>query len=646
MARPNKVLSSAAVRPEGWKLFQPLRLNTVELKNRTYFPPCGTEMAEDGHVSEPQIRYYERIARGGVGLIHVEFCCVDPSGLMQPCLLRMDDDRFIPGMRRLVDRVHAANVPIVLQLAHAGRQMRGGVGPSAIASPVVRDVPRALETAEVEALVEQFARAARRAKEAGFDGIQVHGAHGYLVHSFLSPLSNQRSDRYGGSAHNRMLFATEVVQRIRAVTGPDFLIGFKMSAEEKLEGGVALADATELAQRLEEAGINYLEVSVGAYGSLEHTVPPMVFPRGYNVHYAAHLKRNLKIPVVAVGRINDPELAEEILQRGDADLIAFGRGLIADPDLPNKAKEGRFDDILRCVACNECMARVFRREPFGCAVNPRVGREMDGDPAPSATPKRVLVVGAGPGGIQMALTASARGHQVIVCDRSDALGGKLAVAGAPTSKSELLNYLEYLTVQLDKSRAEVRLNTEVTPELVAAIAPDEVIVASGARPKIPSIPGVDQPHVCTADDVLVDDRLGKRVVVLGASGTGCETAMHLHETGHEVTIIARSNKAATSLEPLVRKVIVEDLKKAGVEIASGLDCTEILGDGVVCKDAAGRRMVFPCDGVVLARGYESDNRLAEELRALGYSVHLIGDAVEPRIIYNAVSDGYAAAVSI
>lgn len=268
------------------------------------------------------------------------------------------------------------------------------------------------------------------------------------------------------------------------------------------------------------------------------------------------------------------------------------------------------------------------------------------DLTPSAESKRVLVIGAGPAGIQATVTASERGHSVILCERSGKLGGKLPIVAAPPGKEEFGNYLRYLTAQLSKSSAEVRLNTEVTPELVAELRPNEVIVASGARATIPPIPGVGGPHVCTADDVLCEDLFGSRIVVLGASGTGCETALFLRQRGHDVTIIARSHKAARSLERFTRNVVLEELKATGVKMIFGLDCTEILADRVVCKDAVGEKAEFPCDGVVLARGYESCNQLAEKLRALGYSVRLIGDAVEPRLILHAVGEAYSAAVSI
>lgn len=607
---------------------------------------------EGGYVTERLIRYYERRAEGGVGLIVVEICGVDPSGVAHPYQLRIDDDKYIEGLRQLTHRLHAHGVPVMLQLHHAGRQMSSRVSgtqpvaPSAIPCPLIREVPRALETDEVDELVRQFARAAVRAKAAGFDGVQIHGAHGYLVHQFLSPLSNKRNDKYGGDSERRMRFPLEIVRQIRAAVGSDFVIGYKISAEDRLEGGLKLDETTAFAQRLQDAGVDVLEVSAGTYAQMHHMIPPMMLPQGYLVPLAAHMKRHLRIPVVAVARINDPELAEQILVNGDADLVAVGRGLLADPDLPRKAQEGRFLDVRRCVACNECIARAFALEDLVCLINPELGREGEVDLGPAAVPKTVLVVGAGPSGIQAALTASQRGHKVILCDRNPWVGGKLPIVQAPPGKHEYVNYTRYLIHQLKQSTVEVRLNTVVTVEYVESLKPDEVIVATGARPEIPDIPGVQGPNVFTAEDLLAEDRAGKHVVIVGASGTGCETAEYLVKHGHQVTIVARSKKAARSIEPITRRVLLEELRQLGVEFRFGLQTRAIYPDRVECVNEQGQVVSIPCDTVVIARGYKPDNRLAEALEARGFSVRRIGDVVAPRKIIDAVTEGYLTGASL
>lgn len=633
-------------------IFQPYRLGPILLRNRMVMPAIGTEYARDGFVTERLIRYYERRAQGGVGLIHVEFCAVDAGGQTNSNQPRLDDDRFIPGLRELVQRLHRLGVPVVLQLAHAGRQMsqklsgRQPVAPSAIPCPLIRSTPRALETEEVEQLSERFAQAAGRARDAGFDGVQLHGAHGYLLHSFVSPTSNHRSDRFGGSWENRIRFPLQTLEKVRAAVGPDYLVGYKISAREYMEDGLTIEDTTELAKELERHGIDYIEVSSGTYAHMHHIIQPMIFPRGCLVPFAAHMKRHLHIPVVAVGRINDPEVAEDIVRRGDADLVAVGRGLLADPDLPVKASEGRLEDIRRCVACNECMSLLFQLKDVACLINPELGRERELDMRPVAVRKRVLIAGAGPAGLQAAITASEKGHEVILCERENWLGGKLPIVGAPPGKSEYADYRKYLLAQLGKSNVRVLLGTSVTRRLVQELRPTDVIFATGARAVTPDLPGVHARHVFTADDALRQTIPGPRVVVLGASGTGCETAQFLHKAGHEVTVVARSNKAARSIEPITRAVVLEEMRKAGIRMMFGLDCREITPSSVRCARADGQPLEIDCDSVVLARGYVSDDSLARELDGCGCQVHTVGDAVEPRRILEAITEAVLCAIAL
>jgi 2,4-dienoyl-CoA reductase-like NADH-dependent reductase (Old Yellow Enzyme family)/thioredoxin reductase len=631
---------------------KPFRLGNVVLKNRFLMPAIGTEYADRGYVTERMIRYYERRAEGGVGLIQVEFCAVAANGASNHNQVRIDHDDFVPGLSELVRRVHVYDVPIVLQLAHAGRQMsvkmsgNQPVAPSAVPCPLIKDMPRALTTAEVKLVIEQFVEGARRAKRAGFVGVQLHGAHGYLFHQFVSPLSNFRTDEYGGSWENRVRFPLEVVQKIREEVGQRFLIGYKISAKEYFEDGLNLDDSTALAQLLQDVGLDYLEVSSGTYAHMQHMVQPMLFERGYLVPFAAHMKRRLRIPVVAVGRINNPETAETVLRNGDADIVAVGRGLLADPDFPRKALKGQWEDIRQCVACNECMSLAFRQRDVACLINPELSREGTIDMSPTSDPKVVLVVGGGPGGVQAALSASAKGHRVILCDRGSNLGGKLPIVGLPPGKNEYYSYLQFLSTQVRKSTIQLMMNTNVDLEFAQGIAPDIVIVATGARAQVPTLPGGNAAHVCTADEALLGFELGHRIIILGASGTGCETAQYLRKEGHDVTMIARSQKAARSIEPITRQVLLEEVRTAGIKIAFGFDCSEIGSDAVVCRDEGGNTVEFPCDGVVIARGYLPESDLAQELEKHGFQVMVIGDAVEPRKILEAVTEAHLVAVGL
>lgn len=633
-------------------LFQPFQLGEFTLKNRMVMPAIGTEYAERGVVSERMIRYYERRAEGGVGLMHVELCAVDLSGSTNDHQLRLDEDSFIPGMKTLVDRVRTHGIPLVLQLGHAGRQMskrmsgRQPVAPSAVPCPLIKDVPRALETEEVDLLGERFAAAALRAKKAGFDGIQFHGAHGYLLHQFVSPASNQRDDRFGGSWANRLRFPVETVRRVRSAVGAGFLLGYKLSAREYIDDGLTLEEMTEFARELETAGIDYIEVSAGTFSHMQHMVQPMLYKRGHLVQFASYMKQHLHIPVIAVGRINDPELAEGILREGHADLVAIGRGLLADPDLPNKARLGRLDDIRRCVACNECISLAFAQKEVACLINPELSREGMVDLRPVRLARKVLVVGAGPAGIQAALTASERGHIVTLCDSNAWLGGKLPIVAAPPGKDEFNYYLHYLRHRIAAAKVDVRLSTRVTADFVAQMRPDEILIATGAHPEMPSISGVEADHVCSADEALSRPIKGKRVVVIGASGTGCECAQYLHARGHEVTVVARGMKAARSIEPITRTVLLKEMRDAGIRTVFDVDCLRIEDDRVDCVDSGGNNSMIACDSVVIARGYESQAQLADELRAEGWSVHVIGDAVQSRKIIEAVTEGFLTAAAL
>lgn len=633
-------------------LFQPFQLGDITLPNRMVMPALGTEYAQDGAVSEQMILYYERRAEGGVGFMHVEFCAVDISGATNDHHVRLDEDRFIPGMKALVDRVRAHGTPIVLQLGHAGRQMskrmsgRQPVAPSALPCPLIKEMPRALETAEVDMLGERFVAAALRAQKAGFDGIQFHGAHGYLLHQFVSALSNQRDDRFGGSWANRLRFPLETVRRVRAAVGTGFLIGYKLSAREYIDDGLTLEDMTEFARELETAGIDYIEVSTGTFSHMQHMVQPMLYKRGYLVPFASHMKQHLHIPVIAVGRINDPELAESILREDHADLIAIGRGLLADPDLPNKARDSRSDDIRRCVACNECISLAFARKEVACLINPELSRDGMFDLSPVQLARKVLVVGAGPAGIQAALTASERGHIVTLCDSNAWLGGKLPIVAAPPGKEEFSHYLRYLERRIAASKVDVRLATQVTVDFVTRMRPDDILIATGAHPEMPSISGVEADHVCSADEALARPIEGKRVVMIGASGTGCECAQYLHARGHEVIVIARGTKAARSIEPITRTVLLEEMREAGIRLMFDVDCLRIEHDRVICVDSGGNNSTIACEAVVIARGYESEAGLADELRTEGWSVHLIGDAVQSRKIIEAVTEGFLTAAAL
>lgn len=625
-------------------LFRPIRVGALGLKNRMIMPAMGTAYANaDGTVSDRMVRFLSRRAQGGVALVVTELAAVDPSGVAFEREFRVDDDRYLDGLHLLARSVKAAGAAVALQVYHPGRQMssrfgrRQPVAPSAIPCPLIKEMPRALELGEIHELVEQFARAAARAKAAGFDAVELHGAHGYLLHQFLSPLSNQRTDAYGGDPERRARFPLEVVRRTRELVGRELAILYKLSAEDRLPGGLTLADTLPVARRLAEAGVDALTVSAGTYASFEWVVQPIVQPRGCLRAEASSFKRALDIPVVAVGRINDPALAEEILRNGDADLVALGRALLADPDLPRKVRQGRPDEVRRCIVCNECIRTVFMTQPLRCAVNPETGREAEFPPLPARAPKRVLVVGGGPGGMEAATVACQRGHTVTLLEARGELGGTLRIADRAGYKREVGSLAPSLARRLEEVGVAVKLKTPATVERVRELEPDVVIIATGARSVMPEVPGIDEPYVCTAEECLAGEPApGGEAVILGAGDTACEVACFLRERGFGVTMLARGTKVARNLEPVTRKAVTRLVQALGIRVLIQVQVEEIRDREVRLRDASGQRMAIPATLVVIAQGVVQDDRLRRALEAEGRAVYALGDCVKPGNVADAM----------
>lgn len=636
------------------RLASPGRLGSVELRNRMVFAPIDTALAEpDGIVTERLTRHYERRASGGVGLVIVEICIVNPGGAA-PHQIRIDDDRYVTGLSALVRRVQAAGSRCFLQLGHLGGEISArftgqqAVAPSAVPSTLAREMPRALDHAGIAETIAQFAAAARRARATGCDGIEIHAGHGYLISQFLSPVTNQRSDEYGGTAHGRYRFLHEVMRAVRAAVGAAFPLIVRISADEKLPGGLVIEDSIGIAQQLVADGADAIDVSAGRYGSLEWTMPPMAFARGILVPYAAAVRAAVSVPVIAVGRISDPFLAEKVLAEGKADFIALGRPLLADPDFPNKALAGRADDIRVCPACNDCLSLTFTEmTSIGCMVNPEVGRDGEFDYSPAVLPRRVLVIGGGPGGMEAARVAKLRGHQVTLVEARAQLGGHLRTGGQVDSKADLLAVLKHLIHQVGKAGVEVRLNTRADRALVERMKPDVVIVATGSRATQPAIDGITLPHVLSADAVLEGRPVAGRAVVLGASGTGCEVAERLLAQGvKDVTIVARGKRYARSIEPLMRRIMRERLDQHHVRVMLSTDVVRITAGHVVCRGDDGEETSLPADAVVVARGYAPDDELLKSLEGGAFALHALGDCVEVRRIRIAIREAHVVATGI
>jgi 2,4-dienoyl-CoA reductase-like NADH-dependent reductase (Old Yellow Enzyme family)/thioredoxin reductase len=632
-------------------LFEPLEIAGIRLPNRLVMPPMGTGLPDhEGFVTDETIAYYRRRAQGGIGLISVEASLVSPDAYGVGPEIRLHDARYVPGLARLADAVHAEGVPVGVQLWHPGRQTLLGkpIAPSAVPLSPRTPVPHALSVDEIHELIGFYAQSALHCLEAGYDFVEVHGAHCYLPCEFLSPLSNRREDEYGGSLENRARFMLDIVAAIRAACGEDFPIFFRISGEEGAEGGFGLDETTQVSRWLEEAGVACLSVSGGNWYALHLTIPPMSVERGVLVPAAAQIKQEVSIPVIAAGRLDDVELAEQILSDGQADLIAVGRALIADADWPLKVREGRRDEIRPCISCNACVDLVARAEEARCAVNPEVGRDGTWAVPPCEQPRHVMVVGSGPSGMEAARIARLRGHRVSIWERDPVLGGKLDVASRAPSKGPVLWFGDYQSRVLRDLGVEVHAGVEVTAEVIASEAPDAVIVAVGAEPLVPPIPGLDRPEVVDAQEILLE-RLqvspGERVAVIGGSATGCETAEFLMGTASEIAILEMLPSVGRGIELITRQRLIKELRAGGVQILTESRVTAVEPGRVLFERPDGSSDSLAVDRVALAIGWRPrGDALATQLN--GADVHVIGDALTPADFVAAINAGANAGLAV
>lgn len=627
------------------KLFQPVKIGKMELKNRLVVPAMGTGFsAPDGTVSDRLIEYLEARARGGFGLIIVEVTAVDPLGKGFPNELGIWDDRFKPGFSRLVECIHAAGAKVAVQLHHAGRETFsfsiGGeqpVAPSPIPDPVIREIPRELSVEEIKALVEAYAQGARRAKEIGFDAIEVHGAHGYLVAQFMSAYANKRTDEYGGGLEGFLRFPLEILRRIRQLVGPDYPVLFRISGDEAVPQGRTIEESVVVAKRLVEAGVDALHISVGVYESGHLTVAPAAVEQGFNAAAAATIKSAVSVPVIAVGRIEDPTVAEGIISSGKADLVAIGRGSLADPEFAIKAAEARHEDIVRCIACNEgCIDRLMLGQVITCIQNPALGCEAEYASAGAAKAKRVLVAGGGPAGLEAARTAALWGHRVSLYEKQGFLGGQAPLAAVPPTKEVWHEVVRSRIKDLERLGVEIKLGKELTPETVKEISPDVVIVATGSAPLLPDLAGIDRSNVVTAHDALSEAPVGKRVVVIGGGLVGCETADYLAQQGKDVTVVEMAQHIAQDASPASRYFLVRRLAQGKVKVLTSTPVKAITDQGVIVSPESGEQTLGPVDTVVLATGATSVNDLATAIEGLVPEVYVVGDAASPGRILEAV----------
>lgn len=635
-------------------LFTPVTINSLTLKNRAVMPAMGTGYANmDNTPSRRLIEYLARRARGGTGLIITEICAVDPRGRAFPNQLAAWNDESVTHLARIPDAIHREGSRVAIQLHHAGRETFGSVigavpeAPSPIPSAILNQTCEEMSLARIAYMVDAFGDAALRAKKAGFDAVEIHAAHGYLLNQFLSPFSNQRTDQYGGSDENRARFVLEVIEAVRGRVGTGFPVLIRVSADEMIRGGYDLGFMQWLAPRLVSAGVDVIHASVGVYSTPgQLSIASMDTPEGFNLFRARAIKEVAGVPVIGVGRVT-LEMAEKALAEGDADLISFGRQHLTDPDFITKAKEGRFEDIRMCVACNQgCIDRLsFEMKSSSCTFNPECGKEYKGLPG-TACRKKVWVVGAGPAGLSAALYAGKRGHDVEVFEKKSVAGGQIISASRPPYKEGFMDWVEWSLRQLEKHNIRISLGREVTRELLKRGSPDSVILASGALSSSAPIPGIDGDTVHDARDVLEGrSELISPAVILGAGYVGMETADFLISCGIEVVIMEKLAYAPVSDMSAHGYWLHRRIRKAGGRLTLGAEVTDIDNTNVYYVQN-GEQKREPACMVVTAMGARSDNTLEEVLADLGIDYRTVGDAVSPRRLLDAIHEGYMAACDV
>jgi len=640
------------------KLFEPIQIGGVTIPNRIYMPSmCMNYAGPHGESTTQDIGYYEARARGGAGLICIDYSCISPEGRGMMGQRGLWENEFMPHFTRVVDGIKVRGARVTTQIHHAGINalVAQPVGPSHLSNlQFLISKPQELSTEEVEELVEKFADAAVRAKTCGVDMVEVHGTHGYLICQFLSPLFNMRTDKYG---RDRALFATEIIQKIKGKCGADFPVIFRLNADEFSPGGITLDYAKEVAKRLEASGVSLLNVTGANYDSLDYLLPNMYLEDEEEAEYyrfiklGAEIKKAVNIPVASGGLITNPLLAERLLEEGILDMVFIGRQLIADPDWPNKVRSGRLEDIRPCCACMDgCVGRIFLNKTAWCAVNPLNGFEYrwaneEALPKPAKS-KKVLVIGAGPGGLEAARICAIRGHQVSIIDKADKVGGTANIASVPNFKKRYRGLIEWYNTQLNKLGVEIQLNTKATASLINKKAPDVIIMATGSEPVIPDIPGIAK--VATADDVLLGkEKAGQKVVVIGGGFVGLDTALYLAKQGKKVTVVETLPEAGTDMEITVRMSFFKPgglIDKYKITIMTKSPVIEVKDNGVEIVDALGCRRLIEGDTVICAVGRKSvlDSKLTEDVE----EVYVIGDARAPGKIIDAIHEGFTTALDI
>lgn len=662
-------------------IFTPITINTLDIPNRIYLPAMHLGMAVDFEVTDQIIDFYAARAKGGAALICAGYATVDDlSGNTQN--IGAHDDKFIPGLARLSRAIKDNGALSAVQINHAGRYNfsffldgRKPVAPSPVASRMTRETPRQMTREEIKTTIKAFAAAALRVKKAGFDAVEVLSGTGYLISEFLSPLTNQRTDEYGGSFDNRMKFGLEVMAAVRDAVGPDYPLIVRMNGNDFMPGGNTRQELITYAKALSQGPVDALCINVGWH---EARIPQIVaqVPRGAFSYLARGIKEEVDVPVIASHRINDPKTARQLLNDNMCDMVAMGRSLIADPMLPEKTKQGREDEIVHCIACAQgCFDNLFKLKHVECLCNPLAGHEGGRGVEKTDSPQKVLVAGAGPCGMTAALTAHARGHKVILYDSASKPGGQLHLASAPPGREEFAQLAHDLAAQIAVNKIPLVLNTQVTQDIIEKENPDTVILATGAKALLPPIPGIDLPHVVESWDVLLDRaEVGQKAVILGGGAVGVETALFLAEKGtlsaeavkfllvnkaqdpdtlydmatkgtKQITLVEMLDKVGKDIGKSTKWGMLQDLGRFHVQTMTQSKVIEITPEGVIIEQD-GKAITLEADTVVVAAGSISNNPLEDLAKKKEIPFQVVGDAGRVATAFDAIHEGFTAGSQI
>ena len=641
-------------------LFSPIKVGTQEVKNRVFMPPVSTNLADHGYVTDALVEHYTARAKGGVGLIITEVVTVEPTYTYLPGDMCCYDDTFIPGWEKLAAAVHQYGAKIMPQLFHPAYMAFNVPGtprliaPSFVGPSYAREAPRPITIDEIHELTHQFGDAAVRMQKAGVDGVEVHAAHAHgMLGGFLSPQYNKRTDEYGGSLDARMRFLLEVIAEIRERCGEDFIIDVRISGDEYTDGGLTLNDMIYVSRRLEKAGVDMIHVSGGTTIKRGSAIPAAGTKQASHAALSREIKKHVGIPVATVGRINEAWIAEELIEDGAADICMMGRANLCDAEFCNKAAAGRAEEVRPCIGCLRCLNGIMFGKPISCTVNPDVEHDEAGyEPAPEK--KNVLVVGAGPAGMEAAYIAAKRGHNVVLVDKQEEPGGQLRIASVPPAKQELTRVIKYQFSRLAEAGVDVRMGVELTAEDIQRdFAGYEIVLSYGAEPIVPGfMTGFKQ--VMTADDLLAGRAFpGKKIVIVGGGSVGCETADYLAPlvndlapSNRDVTLIEMTKTLAANEGGAGRAVLVTRILDKGVHVLTEAKLTSVTEDTIAYEKDGEEHVIEGTDTLVLALGYRPNTQLADALSEAGFTCHVVGDSKQCGNLRDAIGAAYALACEL